>query len=518
MRPIIDIAYGGKARFRSQTNPPRALYGWCQAFQAHSCAEHEGSERNITWYGSAEAAANRSSIFTRLVNDSNIEIGDSLYWTGVTDGHVAYCVGRQNGRNLVVHTGVRASDWVADLGNDLRISHADTMGIPFLGASKRNGANPPIYGIPWRTDTPVLAPHERQVGSVPARRRAQPTTQSAIAGDPLEAHETGEFDGWINGEVVDGNPVWFRGLYSKNWFHSGGFTNPKTDGLADLNVAAPSNVRPTSEVSRIRTEPSTTSAVAGEYALGESVTILGWAKGQLHEGIDVWFKSDRGWIWAGNFANRNTSALTDLNAEVPPILPDFVPFEAFSDVVTEVIPAHTTKYEVGNFPASPDGVILHDFGADGINSYESVINTFKNANAREVSAHFVVSGSNIIQCVDLTNRAYHAGPKGNHLIGIEVDPAVGRAPGDPLREQTIASVKRLLKALSEHYGKQLGWHKHDEFVATGCGDDIDFADYVDADDPAPPIVDPGLGEQISGLSKLIQQLIDLLKSIFKIGG
>ena len=516
MAAIIDIAKGGKARFRNSPPAGRDLYGWCQAFVAHSCAEAQGSETGIRWYGSAEEAGWASPKQWSLVNDSNIPVGAIMYWGGVTDGHVGYKVGRKDGRNLVVHTGVRASDWVLDMGNSLRVSHADTMGIPFLGASSKNGVNPIIAGSPWATDAPT-SPHERQVGGVPARRRTEPTTKSAIAGDPLEAHEIGEFDGWIRGESIDGNNIWFRGLYSKNWFHSGGFTNTGTTGLADLNPSVPvsPNVRVTNDVANVRSAPSIVSGVVGQYAKDQSVTLRGYATGQTvtADGVttDLWFKSDLGWVWAGCFDNRALTSLTDMNAAAPEPQPDYEPFKAFHSVVTQVLPAHVNNYQVGNFPAEPTGITLHDFGTDSKHTFSGTLAHFRNG-AGEVSSHFVVSGDEIVQMVDLSNRAYHAGPKGNHTIGIEIDPAVGRTDeNDPLRLKTIASVKRLLAALAEVKPTATEWHKHPEWTATACGDDIHFEDYMVTIHPEPE--NPAPEPAPSGLQKLIDLLIELLNKI-----
>lgn len=109
----------------------------------------------------------------------------------------------------------------------------------------RNGfagrVDPGNYGLVPRGTTSAPAPatlaaHQRQAGSAPVNRRLEPNTSKPPIEPQLKAGEVGNFNGWIRGETVSGNNVWFRGI-SGNWFWSGGFTSQSTAGLADLNPA-----------------------------------------------------------------------------------------------------------------------------------------------------------------------------------------------------------------------------------------------------------------------------------------
>lgn len=385
----------------------------------------------------------------------------------------------------------------------------------------------------------ALAAHERQADpSLPVKRRAEPTTKSKDLGSPISAGEVGEFDGWARGETVSGNNIWFRGLHSKNWFWSGGFTSQSTKGLTDLNPKPDPSPTPTQRVVdpklpvRIRATASTKGKELGEYAANTKVTVQGWVNGDLVSGIKVWFKTDKGYAWAGGFTSQSTSGLKDLNVQPPkpdpnPPKPDpkpepeYVPFKAFSSVVTKVEPAHTNNYEVGRFPAEQTEVVLHDFGTDGKDTFSGTVSWFKNAKA-DASAHFVVSGDEIVQMVSLSDRAYHAGPEGNNRVGIELDPAVGRAKGDPLRDKTIASAKRLLKALNDHYKRELRKRKHPEFMQTQCGDDVNLSDYDLTEkpvDPSPGVDPEAIWENTKAVNELnnsIVKLNGLLEAIFKV--
>jgi hypothetical protein len=82
-----------------------------------------------------------------------------------------------------------------------------------------------------------LAGNQRRAGSKGVFRRAEPNQASEHLQPDLEAGDIGNFNGWIHGEDRGGNDVWFQGV-SGNWFWSGAFEDPSTDGINDLNPAA----------------------------------------------------------------------------------------------------------------------------------------------------------------------------------------------------------------------------------------------------------------------------------------
>jgi hypothetical protein len=155
----------------------------------------------------------------------------------------------------------------------------------------------------------------------------------------------------------------------------------------------------------------------------------------------------------------------------------------------EYKPAHSTNVQaaydnpgVTVFPAQPEKTVIHQFDARSKNpSIDGVIAHFAAERpGSESSAHFSVSGQRIVQHVSLKDRAYHAGKVGNSYIGIETDP-----DQDP---ETIASAKKLLKALKEKYGYEfpLTLHKDVPGNTTNCGVEINLADYkLDAPIPVP---------------------------------
>lgn len=159
-------------------------------------------------------------------------------------------------------------------------------------------------------------PTQRVAGPNGATRRSDPSTANPPAGDPLKPGALGNFDGWIRGEVVEGNGNWFRGT-SGNWFWSGGFTDSGTHDLADLNPAVPvagnqRTVGPNS--ANGRGDPSTGGPVTKTAAAGALVDMNGWITGQDVEGNTVWFReADGTFYWSGGFTDQGTHDLADLN-------------------------------------------------------------------------------------------------------------------------------------------------------------------------------------------------------------
>jgi hypothetical protein len=164
---------------------------------------------------------------------------------------------------------------------------------------------------------------QRQAGGVAVNRRSAPNTSSAPVDPQLAAGVVGTFDGWIRGESVDGNDIWFRGaLSTNNWFWSGAFTSTATAGLADLNPAAvvnvESNQRQAGATNVNRRANPNTGAAPIDPQLGANVigTFDGWIRGESIDGNNVWFRgalSTNNWFWSGAFTSAATAGLTDLN-------------------------------------------------------------------------------------------------------------------------------------------------------------------------------------------------------------
>jgi len=242
----------------------------------------------------------------------------------------------------------------------------------------------------------------------------------------------------------------------------------------------------------------------------EPWNFVGYVRGETVNGNNIWFVGTSGnYFFSGAFkGGADVTGLKDLTPVAPP--PVVVPpkpevFAKELNCVTEVIPANSTNYEVGNFPAKPTGVVLHDFGTDGRDTLQSSLNHFQKENT--TAPHFTVSGKSVIQNVKLSNRAYHAGPLGNDKIGIEIDPDVDT------NIDTKNSVLDLLKELDAKYGV-LTRYLHSQFMATGCGDDVQKANLlIPPEAPVSP-KDQEQDKRLDTIEALLKKVVDFLTSIF----
>ncbi|UYL87629.1 endolysin [Arthrobacter phage VResidence] len=273
----------------------------------------------------------------------------------------------------------------------------------------------------------------------------------------------------------------------------------------------------TTQGANVRTAPYDDAPLAPGYpdglALNAVLGIVGYVKGQaVTPGNDAWYKTVSGfYVWA-NAAEDNIAGLKYLGAVAKPApapapapkptpapapapapapkpepKPEPAPaytFTAASPLVTEVRPAAEGKFERGNFPNPPSGLVVHQFIAGETRfdvHLDSVINTFTRGD-RVASAHFGVEGKRVVQFVDLKDRAYHAGPNGNDKWSIEVYGGMDA--------ETLATVALLIFELQKIAGRPLELFRHRQIMATQCGDDVPLeaikAAVADLANPATP--------------------------------
>jgi murein DD-endopeptidase MepM/ murein hydrolase activator NlpD len=165
-------------------------------------------------------------------------------------------------------------------------------------------------------------PTQRMTGANGANGRSQPNTTVPVT-QTLAPNTIGNFDGWINGEAIDNNKVWFRGSTSGDFFWSGGFTDTGTHNLADLNPPTPTT--PTRTVAspnpaNIRALPYTSSPTVGSEDSGKVIEMQGFTHAEAVDSNDVWFqrKSDGKWMWSGGFTSTATTGLTEKPTPDPP--------------------------------------------------------------------------------------------------------------------------------------------------------------------------------------------------------
>jgi D-alanyl-D-alanine carboxypeptidase len=135
-----------------------------------------------------------------------------------------------------------------------------------------------------------------------------------------------DFKGFVRGEAVDGNDIWFVGRYTGFYSWSGGFKDSGTHDLADLTPAAQPvladnqrkvgsdamNVRSSAQIDTVHNN------VVKLLQPETVITVKGYVIGQNIDGVDKWFVLDDGnYTWVAGFTNQDISKLPDLTPKAP---------------------------------------------------------------------------------------------------------------------------------------------------------------------------------------------------------
>ena len=177
-----------------------------------------------------------TSRFTKVANNPNDpnqypQAGDILIYSVGTYGHVNMCLSADSkglttiGQNEHSNNGgmeIITRNWATVVGT-----------LKLIGWLSFNGF----------TSTNVQ-PNQRIVGNNGVNCRERPFTSAPIVKEG-EAGEVLTFKGFVRGEVVSGNNIWFVGAFSGVYCWSGAFTNSGTAGLPDITpVSIPAPVEP----------------------------------------------------------------------------------------------------------------------------------------------------------------------------------------------------------------------------------------------------------------------------------
>jgi D-alanyl-D-alanine carboxypeptidase len=198
--------------------------------------------------------------------------------------------------------------------------------------------------VPKTQAAPSLAGYQRIVAGGGVKRRLAPNTQSASP-ESFKGGEVLDFAGWLRGETVENNNVWFKGRYSDSYFWSGAFTDAGNHDLTDLNPVEPPKAPEIKGYQRVvidgglnvRSEPSTMATIIKTMPTGTVFDATGWRTGSIVEGNDVWFQLADGWAWSGGTSDPNTHDLVDRNSQAPKPAPEMPPVVPIDTRITEVV-------------------------------------------------------------------------------------------------------------------------------------------------------------------------------------
>jgi murein DD-endopeptidase MepM/ murein hydrolase activator NlpD len=188
--------------------------------------------------------------------------------------------------------------------------------------------DPGTHDLPSMNPVQVqVGAQQRKVGPNGANGRGDPSTNDPVL-QTLAPGTIGDFNGFIRGQAVQGNDVWFRGAHSGNWFWSGGFDTADTHGLTDLNTPTPAPAPAAlgggsrtvaANPANVRDLPFTSSPVVRSEPPGTVISVKGFATAEKVSGIDTWFqRADGEWMWAGGFTETSTADIPRLETPDPP--------------------------------------------------------------------------------------------------------------------------------------------------------------------------------------------------------
>lgn len=392
----------------------------------------------------------------------------------------------------------------------------------------------------------AISTTQRKVGSQQANRRLGAPKITSPMGEALEPGTIGNFKGWVRGDSVQNNDIWFVGAYGTNdYFWSGGFEGgANVVGLTDLNAAAamlPYQRRTTTDLNG-RTEPYTYSPVAQMVAVNTIADFDGWKHGEPVSGETRWVrgKHNKNWFSLLYLEPRNVDGLEDLNTpETVPVPEDKTEADVTPNLVTP---------SVGDFPSwiqfdvksDPDG-LKPRCNLDAYKYYNNTLyvpieshthwwnepdkggshdgNVNHLFNSPNLSANFVTSAGRVTLMVALDKIALTTGQRNPYAWKSENDPKL-----TDLGYLTLGYLHYIVEKLNPVLlNEPIRLHK--EFMATSCSGidvvrvrQIAEAFRTGALDPAtgkPPVVTPpvegvviseDLFKIVSGLPRELNQL------------
>lgn len=158
-------------------------------------------------------------------------------------------------------------------GNDVWFVGAYTGGYVWSGAFTDTST----HDLPDITPAPAIKATQRQIGADAMNYRSSAKVSPDNVIRVLAGGSTVDFSGWVHGQAVDGNDIWFATGEGFVW--SGGFADGGTHDLTDLNgvnpapTPTPPVVYPAPTNDALVTKVYNKKHMVGEYVPGDLVAV-----------------------------------------------------------------------------------------------------------------------------------------------------------------------------------------------------------------------------------------------------
>lgn len=214
-------------------------------------------------------------------------------------------------------------------GNDILVAEQNTFTQTPIRVRRWSKSAAYIQGYLFpKTDigatTIGLEEWQREVAPGDVHYRDEPSTNSNSR-QIFKAGEVLDFKGYVRGQKVDNNNVWFVGRHTGGFSWSGGFTDSSSRGLVDLTPKSiEANERQVdSDVMNVRENPRVeVGTVVGTLKPGEIIQVKAYVEGEIIEGNKIWFVTQQNtFVWSGGFTNKTTTGISKQSGGTTPIPP-----------------------------------------------------------------------------------------------------------------------------------------------------------------------------------------------------
>lgn len=328
----------------------------------------------------------------------------------------------------------------------------------------------------------------------------------------------------------------------------------------------------------VRSKPSAEGTLTGSLPANAIVTPQGWVTGQSVQGIAFWYSVQGGYAWAGGFTREDASGLKDLNSTTPPPVdpplpidptaptedfgpglvlgkignwskkaPDFdlVMNRPVPSSVDLKLPGHIIEvfvkpnggFNVGREGAPVHGVLHHggqpNLGYSATGHHSGLVQSCMGPDAP--TTQYALKDDMIVSMVDESDTAATNNRWMSNTYGINIEVANDKTTTDKPSAKSHESAAWVFARAALRWGWKLPLarlevtytHKEVSKTGTSCPGLLD-ADWitkraneiVEASRTEQPVPKPDYSDLTAALkenSGLLRTLIDLLKSIFKLG-